>query len=408
MNIATSSAEAELLLASIDVSITLAERRAVILGLIRKGLDWNRLNRMIVTHRLTPLVYPNLSSKPISDGVPFEALLALRVHYLSCAYHTVRIANEAVRLMGLLEGGGIPALILKGPALSLMAYGGVSMREYGDLDLLVHRDDLVAAAELLISAGYSPRTWDREAFESGFFGNTSDDFATAGGKSVVDLHWGILTWYFPFGPDEGGLWSRGETIHIEGNELRMPAATDHLLFLCAHASKHGWHDLASVADIAALMQARPEIDLGALIDEATRLHSRRMLLLGLYLAHRLAHAALPDTVLRILKGDSSVIALGEQICTRMLAGAELPGKLARLRTTIKTIERRSDRLRFVLSLGLQPTTGDCAMVRFPRALYPLYYLVRPFRVVRKGHAMLGHARGAPHPPRADVTADAEL
>lgn len=95
-----------------------------------------------------------------------------------------------------------------------------------------------------------------------------------------------------------------------------------------------------------------------LIDEATRLHSRRILLLGLYLAH----AALPDTVLRILKGDSSVTALGEQICTRMIAGAERPGKLARLRTTIKTIERRSDRLRFVLSLGLQPTAGDYAMV----------------------------------------------
>jgi hypothetical protein len=401
MNIAPSSAEAQLLLASIDVSSTSAERSGVILGLIRKGLDWNRLNRMIVTHRLTPLVYSNLSSKRISDGVPFEALLALRVHYLSYASHTVRIANEAVRLLGLLEGGGIPALILKGPALALMAYGGVSMREYGDLDLLVHRDDLVPAAELLISAGYSPRTWDREAFESGFFSNTSDDFATVGGKSVVDLHWGILTWYFPFGPDEDALWSRSETIRIEGNELRMLAATDHLLFLCAHASKHGWHDLASVADIAALMQARPEIDLGALIDEATRLHSRRILLLGLYLAHHLAHAALPDTVLRILNGDSSVNALGEQICARMMSGAELPGKLAKLRMTLKTIERRSDRLRFVLSLGLQPTTGDYAIVRFPRALYPLYYLVRPFRVVRKGHAMLGQARDAPGKVRTE-------
>ncbi len=101
-------------------------------------------------------------------------------------------------------------------------------------------------------------------------------------------------------------------------------------------------------------------------------------------------------------------ALGEQICARMITGAELPGKLARLRMTLKTIERRSDRLRFVLSLGLQPTMGDYAMVRFPQALYPLYYVVRPFRVARKGHAMLREARGARRHPRADVTADAEL
>jgi hypothetical protein len=290
--------------------------------------------------------------------------------------------------MNQLDGAEVPALVLKGPALALIAYGGISARKYIDIDVLVRERDAAAAAETLIAAGYRGRTYDRQAFESGFFRNTSDEFASERGACLVDLHWKVSDWYFPFGPDEDAMWSRTERVNLKGHALLTLGAGDHLLFLCAHASKHGWPDLLSVADIAALLRSRPSLDLRALIEEAARLHFKRMVLLGLLLAHRLARAALPEDVLGVINKDSAVTALGEGISTRLLAQSGTPSELERWAVVLRTIERPRDRLQVLLSLVLLPTTSDHASLRLPRSLYPLYYLVRPLRLAGRGATMM--------------------
>ena len=354
------------------------ERIARLKGLLGQRLDWNRLSRMSLKHRVVPMVCHNLGSK--RGAMPFEAFAGLRFHYLSNADRANRCANDLITLVGLFEAAGVSVLVLKGLALSLVAYGDISTRQSLDIDILVRDRDLVRAAEVLGSAGYQGRTYDRIAFESGFFRNTSDEFGTERGACPIDLRWKISDWYFPFGPEENGLWSRSETVSLKGHELPTLDAADHLLFLCAHASKHGWPDLLSIADIGALLRARPLLDLSALIDEAARLHFKRMVLVGLLLAHRLTHAPLPEDVLGTIEADSAVTALGQRIERRLLAQEEAPSGLERWKVTLGTIERRRDRLGVLLKLGLAPTAADYASVHLPRVLYRLYYLVRPFRL----------------------------
>jgi Uncharacterised nucleotidyltransferase len=383
------STEARLLFACIDVSATRAQRDAQILQLAQQQLDWNRLSKMVGNHRLTPIVYPVLELKPALDYIPAPTLIALKAGFLSNAFRTMPYAGELVRLMNIFETSGIRALTFKGPALSMIAHGDVSKRQYVDLDILVHREDLTRAAEVLIADGYQPRTFDREAFESGFFHNTSDEFGKPAAGCRVDLHWQLSDWYFPFGPDEDRLWPRTENVRIGDGDVRTLGAADHLMFLCAHGSKHGWPDLASVADIAALIRARPQVDLRALIEEATRLGCRRIVLVGLGLANRLARAALPEEVVATIAGDAHANALCTRIASRMLASeGEATTMFQSYRVAIGTIERPLYRIRFLSSLGLMPTGGDHARLRLPRVLYPLYYLVRPFRLVELAAGML--------------------
>jgi hypothetical protein len=379
-------AEGDLLLASIDASRTPEERDAGIRDLLGQKLDWNLLTRMTVTHRLVPMICPSLGLRPAL--VPFETFAGLRLCYLSNWSMAERCAGDLVKLFSEFKTAGVSAIALKGPTLSLMAYGDISTRQYFDLDVLVRASDVVTVAEVLNSAGYRGRTYDRDAFQIGFFRNTSDEFGTEGSPCLIDLRWKIADWYFPFGPDEDALWSRTETIRLKGYEVPTLGAADHLLFLCAHASKHGWPDLLSVADIAALLRARPGLDLHALIEEAERLHFKRMVVVGLLLAHRLARAPLPRDILGLIKEDPAANALGDRICERLLGRWEAPSELGRWIVALRTIERPRDRLRVLLSLGLLPTASDHASLRLPRSLYPLYYLVRPLRLAGRGAAMM--------------------
>jgi hypothetical protein len=41
----------------------------------------------------------------------------------------------------------------KGPALAVQAYGDLSLRQYDDLDLLIHEADVPRAYQLLIANG---------------------------------------------------------------------------------------------------------------------------------------------------------------------------------------------------------------------------------------------------------------
>jgi hypothetical protein len=385
----SANAEIELLLrACIANPVEAAGRDDLLLAGAWSDLDWNRLIRTAVAQGVMPLLYRYLNLR--GCPIPAQARVELHARFQANALRSAQIAHELARLMELFEANGIPALSFKGPLLSLMAYGDVSMRQFVDLDVLVPKSHVPHAASLLISSGYRARTYDREGFEADFFRNTSDEFVQLRGLSVVDLHWELLPWFFPFGPDNETLWSRSEQIELDGQQVKTLGSSDLLLFLCVHAAKHGWPDLASVADVAALLRAR-EIDLDAILAEASRLRSYRMLLVGLYLVHRLMRVKLPEAVLKRIFGDSKAIVLGGRIADRLMAGRE-PGPLNSWQVALGAIERPRDRIRFVVNLGLLPTAGDRAAVVLPRALYPLYYLVRPLRLAVKGTALMRRPR----------------
>ena len=49
---------------------------------------------------------------------------------------------------------GIPAIPFKGPTLASAAYGGLALRESGDLDILVRAEDAVRAKDMLVSSEF--------------------------------------------------------------------------------------------------------------------------------------------------------------------------------------------------------------------------------------------------------------
>jgi len=259
----------------------------------------------------------------------------------------------------------------------------------------VRRSEVVAAADVLARAGFRARTYDRNAFAAGFFRNTSDAFCSADDACLIDLHWKIGDWYFPFGPDDNSLWTNLEKVHWQDYEFTTLGAADHLLLLCAHSAKHGWPNLASIADIATLLNAHPELDPIALMDEATRLGFRRVFLVGMLMASKLARAPLTESIMAAIRSERGVVQLAQLFSTSLIDRSEPPTASAKWIAMLRTIGRPRDRLCLLLKLCLTPTGGDRAWLSLPPALYPFYYLIRPLRLVSIGigaAAMRGRAR----------------
>jgi hypothetical protein len=61
--------------------------------------------------------------------------------------------QQLLQTLELLRESGIQTVPFKGPALAVQAYGDLSLRQYDDLDLLIHEADVPRAYQLLIANG---------------------------------------------------------------------------------------------------------------------------------------------------------------------------------------------------------------------------------------------------------------
>ena len=95
---------------------------------------------------------------------------------------------ECRRLLGLLDGAGIPVLLLKGSALAWWLYPAPHLRECSDVDLLfASREAVAQAAAVLAANGYDRGyTQGERAYELVCRRELSASFVLD-----VDLHWGL-------------------------------------------------------------------------------------------------------------------------------------------------------------------------------------------------------------------------
>jgi hypothetical protein len=210
--------------------------------------------------------------------------------------------------------------------------------------------------------------------------------------------------YFPFAPSLDSVWRRAVTVNLEGRPVRALGAADQLLFVCVHASKHAWASLDSVAEVAHLLErleATGEVQWPDLLEQARADGSRRMLIVAIALARDLLDAAVPPAIAAELAGDRVSSALAVRLRDRLLAGAKTEFGSDWM-VPLRTIDGRRRRLVYAVDRALAPTVDDWEFIRLPRALFPLYYLIRPLRLAFRcfGAIWPGHVAPADQNPTA--------
>jgi len=124
------------------------ENKVKIISLIEKGIDWDYLIQRAHQHRLTQLLYWNLKNFP--EDVPENVLADLKEDFQVNAQRNMLMMGELLKILKLLEAEGITAVSYKGLVLADYAYGNIALRQFGDIDIFVYRQNV-----LKVSRGYN-------------------------------------------------------------------------------------------------------------------------------------------------------------------------------------------------------------------------------------------------------------
>jgi Uncharacterised nucleotidyltransferase len=336
---------------------------------------------------MTPLLYWHLDAA-CQETVPEKAFDHLRDHFRANSLHNLSLTRELLRILNAFEAHGIPVVPYKGPSLAVSVYGNLALRQFIDLDIMVHRHDVPKTKELLASLNYRPQYRLTRAQEAALLGSRCTYvFTREDGKSTVEVHWGIVE-HFSFPLDLERLWGRLEQIKLGGEVVLTLSPEDTLLVLCVHGFKHLWERLGWICDVAELIRVcQDTMKWEQLMVEAEALGCERMVLLGLVLANNLLGADVPDEVFRRVNADPTVKALAKQICEQLFRDANsLEGLFegAYFRPLhLKMRERLPEKIRYFVRAVAIPTEEDWKLLPLPGFLFPLYHVLRPIRLAGK-------------------------
>ena len=378
---AATRAEMELLLCCARTRAN-AEMSQRIREAARKEIDWVQFIRLMLRHDTLPLTYWNLH-RICPDLVPNGVLEPLRARYEAEAVECRLLGKELVGILGYLDSWGIPAVPFKGPALAVRLYGDLSLRGFGDLDIMVCERDALRARRLLIDRGYAPQRVDTGDLNHFLRENHEMLLYRTDGKVRLDLHWRYTSRVACLGGDPERFQQHLETISIEGVEVQSLRLETYLLVLSMHAAKHQWVQLKLICDIAEIL-AVPDLEWQYVLREADDLGLKRALGTGLLLAQELLGATVPPKLGQGLRIDRTAKALAAQAGTRFF---EEPGERWGLKggitCQVEMRERLRDRTKILLRYfwnKLKPTERDRWFLPLPSALAVAYYLVRPVRL----------------------------
>jgi hypothetical protein len=377
------SPESALLLTCARASLDEVQKKRI-QDLVSGSLDWDLVLQLADRHGLQPLLHSHLNFV-CPDAVPEQQRQHLRVAFQRVSALNILLTHELQKLLTLFADNEVQAVPYKGPVLALQLYGNVALRQFSDLDILVHPRDVLRGRDLLLAEGYAqlpPLTDVQQAVLLRTQCNLP--FTRDRNRMIVELHWTVSapTFARPFETDD--FWSRLLNAKLETVAIKVPASEDLLLALCIHGSKHLWERLAWVCDIAGLIATQTDLNWQELIGRARSTGSERMLFLGLRLAADLLEAPLPKHVEAALNADASVAALAHDVVRDLFTPAlTRTGMSGYFRFQLRARRRLRDKLNY-LRFTITPNEEDLVRLKLPRALTFIYYLVRPVRLVVTG------------------------
>ncbi len=369
-----------------------ADMRLQLKTILEGPIDWDGLIEMALHHRMLPLLQQTLSST-CREWVPAPMMDRLQEMAIQVAVRNVSLTRELLSLLELLQAHDIEALTFKGPTLTSLLYGNLTLRLFGDLDILVHPRDVWRARELLLTRGYERRlisenqTSDADIWRYGYAFYLGHETR----QTFVDLHWALGGVRTPFPLALAPFWRDHQATSLLGTSVKTFRPEDLLIYLCVHGGKHCWHKLGWICDVAMLLRREPALLNHNLMDRVQTSGVERMFLLGLRAAQAYFGVPLPEAIGQKAMADSTVQSLLVDVHEHLFnPSREAPGcvgpRLQMGYLQLRMRERfRDQKPLFLATLHhlIRPTALDRQALPLPLWASYLYYLVRPVRLLQQ-------------------------
>ncbi len=346
-----------------------------------RQVDWTRFVTLATNHHVIPLVYRALKHEAC---LPAAVRNTLRRDRMQIAAHSVRATYILHRLQQRAAKQDIALIPVKGPALALLAYGRESLRQFEDLDFIVESQALLRAVAWLETEGYRLAGLTTTPIRRRYLA-TQQDWGLF--KPGDPLHLEVkptLTWHALCKQTSAAYMAQAcrELPMDERHRLWSPGTEAMLMTVCVDGVKDMWTKLSAVADVGHLLTAFSSGDWEGLLRDAALLGQHRSVLTGVAVAHALLACPLPAAFRDALQDDAAAVRLAKRVADRIQSGAsEHTPTPYKSYFAIQTRDNMRDRMRFVHRLLCVPSLVELHIAPLPPALYALYALIRPFRLL---------------------------
>jgi hypothetical protein len=186
---------------------------------------------------------------PVTD----EQREDLEVTLVSWSLHGLRVEQALVRALDALSGAGVPARVIKGPAMSRTVYPESEQRVFGDVDILVPsgrvHDAVRTLREVLDTERVQPEL--RPGFDERFGKEVTLRYR---GNLELDLHRIFVDGAFGLTIVTDDLFAPPYRFPLAGYELQTLPMPQRLLSACYHAALGDWPPrLVALRDVAQLV-----------------------------------------------------------------------------------------------------------------------------------------------------------
>lgn len=358
-------------------------------ALLQSPIEWETLIELALRHNMLPLLYQTLSTTCV-EVVPASVLTRLRSLAAEMSMFNFSRTRQLLCLLNVLEMHDIDAITFKGPSLTALLYDNLAFRQFDDVDMLVHPQDIPRARELLLDYGYRPPTsgyqWDETELWQYCHAVYVEHEAS---QTLVDLHWRLDEICFPFPPALQDIWQDYDTVSLLGTSVKTLQTEDLFLYLCMHGTRHLWYKLGWICDIATLLRRRPGLLNDTLMARVKASGVERMFRLALSVAHRYFHTVLPGALGQRVMADPAVRSLLDEVDRRLaLAPREASGLVGpyiqQRYFQFKMRERFRDRQALVFDVArttICPNTRDREVFSLAPWASWLYYGLKPARLL---------------------------
>lgn len=180
--------------------------------------DWDILLDMAREHRLEPMLHWRLTRERRELPVPVTVSKALAATYKEAVLYSMGMQRELLLTHRILEKAAIPHVALKGAYLAFHAYPHPALRPMRDLDILVPKDRVLEAYQVLIEGGLiRPEHYQGNPETCSLAQKHLPPLLSPSGLTIVELHNRLCdpaaNHYQPDQSEDPQLWSRA--IHRE-------------------------------------------------------------------------------------------------------------------------------------------------------------------------------------------------
>lgn len=348
---------------------------------LEKKPNWPVLMSLAEEHGVISQLHDRL--RACGDNlIPGDVEKSLRERHRVQLLFTLSMTAELFRLLELFRAAGVEAIVVKGPVLSVRAYGDPGLRQYVDLDFLIRADDLQAATQTLINAGYDPDV-PLEAIEAGKIPGEYL-FMKPGTRLLVELHTEHTFRYFPKPLPMEDYFSRSTNVALDGHHVPALSVEDEFVLICIHGAKHFWERLMWVADVAAMASGGTPLNWGIVKQSAKAVGAERMVHVALKLVEELLHTEIPAETKVSVEKDAATKRICKRIETWLPYAGFRPPSLAR--RALFRMNMRGGIIAgpaYLFRLSLSPTEEDWVEGAETKRSWLADALRRPYRLLKK-------------------------